>query len=65
MQITGTNQEINTIRAALRAHDDRIIGAMSEARRLKDDEHIAMLKAEQRNIRESLKAIGYAYSEGA
>lgn len=64
MKIEGTPQEINTIRAALRAHDDRIIDAMRESRRRKDDEHITFLKVEQRNLREALRAIGYAYAEG-
>lgn len=62
MQIIGTPQEINTIRAALRSHDDKITDAMGAARVRKDNEHIAFLKAEQRHIREALKAIGYAYA---
>jgi hypothetical protein len=61
MQITGTNQEINTVRAALRAQQHRIIEAMRDARHRMDDEHISFLKAEQANVRAALKALGYAY----
>lgn len=57
MIIQATDEEKNTLRAALRSHQDKVWSAQERARKAKDEEHGAVLRRELDNVKAALAAL--------